>query len=63
VLVPSPNLVLTGFVTNGLGQLTLTASWPAAIPPGSQLWIQVWIADPEAVAGLAASNAVLGTTP
>ena len=62
VLVPTPNLVLPiGFI--GMGKLELATTWPTNLPPSSQLWMQVWIVDPTAPAGLSATNAVRAATP
>ena len=62
VLVPAPNLVLPiGFI--GMGTLELVTAWPDNLPPGQQLWMQAWIVDPTAPAGLSATNAVLAATP
>ncbi len=58
VLVPSPDLVLAGLVTDAQGGLTLPATWPAGIPPGFAFWMQEWIVDPAGPAGFAASNAL-----
>lgn len=62
VLVPAPNLVLPiGFI--GMGTLQLVTAWPDNLPPGLQLWMQAWIVDPTAPAGLSATNAMLAATP
>jgi len=50
-------------VANGTGQLTLSTTWPAAIPSGFQLWAQFWHPDVGAVYGFAGSNGVRGTVP
>jgi len=61
-LVPMPSLtVLVG--TNAIGELALSATWPAGIPSGATLWVQAWIQDPAAVAGWAATNALRATQP
>ena len=61
-LWPNPS-VLINLLTNGAGQLTLSTTWPAAIPSGFKLWAQYWNPDAGAVAGFAGSNGVRGTVP
>ena len=61
-LWPNPS-VLINLLTNGAGQLTLSTTWPAAIPTGFSLWAQFWHPDAGAVAGFAGSNGVRGTVP
>jgi len=62
-LVPSSNLILGPFRTDLTGTLVLAGTWPGGVPPGTTLYYQHWIDDAVAPAGLAASNAVSGTTP
>jgi PKD repeat protein len=62
VLVPSPDEVLLGPVTDGQGELVLSAPWLPGIGPGVHVWWQVWIADPAATKGAAASNAIVSRT-
>ena len=63
VLVPAPHLLVTLGPVNPAGVTLLTATWPAMVPPGTRLWVQGWIPDAGAPVGLAASNAVAGTSP
>jgi hypothetical protein len=63
VLVPAPDLVISGFTTDIKGRIELSGLWPDGVPPGAQIWIQGWVADNGGIAGFAASNAVLATTP
>jgi len=63
VLVPRPDLLVTGFETNGQGRIELSGLWPAGVPSGANVWIQAWVVDAGGPAGLAASNAVRATTP
>jgi len=63
VLVPAPHLLLTIGPVSGAGVAQLAATWPANVPSGTRLWVQGWIPDVGAPAGLAASNAVVGTSP
>jgi hypothetical protein len=60
VLVPHPDLILSGLATNAAGTLSLAATWPSGVPAGSKLWLQAWLAP---TSGLCASNAIRGTTP
>jgi len=63
ILVPAVNVVLPGLSTDGAGSLLLLALWPAGLPPQLPLFMQVWVADPGAVHGVAGSNALQLTTP
>ena len=63
VIVPAPDLVLTGFVTDGAGELLLVGTWPAGVPAAFTIYLQAFVTDLAAVKGLAHSNAVSGTTP
>ena len=44
-LVPSVDIVLSAPL-DGAGALLLSFTWPAGVPLGWILWLQVWIADP-----------------
>ncbi|HTH04582.1 MAG TPA: hypothetical protein VL916_01880, partial [Ilumatobacteraceae bacterium] len=61
--VPHPDLLVAGLLSNASGGLTLGAMWPAAVPPGTALFLQAWIADPSGPAGLSASNGLQALTP
>jgi hypothetical protein len=56
VLVPSPD-VLVPSQTNGIGNHSFEGLWSGGVP----VLFQCWIADPSAIQGLSASNAVIGT--
>lgn len=56
-LVPAPDLVLIGLVTDATGSLTLPGTWPAGVPDLA-LHLQAWLEDATAPFGLAASGAV-----
>ncbi|MFT7463932.1 MAG: putative deacylase [Pseudohongiellaceae bacterium] len=56
VLVPSPDLLVSGLLTDGNGQLLIGGVWPSAVPLGSTLWLQYWVVDGSAPQGLAGSN-------
>jgi PKD repeat protein len=62
-LVPSPDLVLLGLQTDAQGSLVLTAPWPSTTGPDLSTWYQIWVADPAAPKGAAASNAIGSRTP
>ena len=61
-LVPDPQM-LVGLTTDAGGSLLLPFVWPFGVPPGAQLWIQMWLVDPAGIKGFAASNGLRGTTP
>jgi hypothetical protein len=63
VLVPSPDLLVGGLLTDAGGALLLSAPWPAGVPRGSLLVLQEWLTDAAAVAGVAASNGLLLAVP
>jgi hypothetical protein len=63
VLVPAPDVVLTGFTTNGTGGLDIHTTWPANLPSGFDLFTQIWTVDPGGPSGFAASNGLQLTTP
>ena len=63
VMVPMPDALVDGLVTDGLGWMELPAVWPAGIPSGLSLHMQAWFVDPAGPHGFTASNAVAATTP
>ena len=63
VLVPTPDVVITGLSTDASGGWLFTGTWPAGVPSGSALWMQAWITDAAGPAGFAASNGVTALTP
>lgn len=63
ILVPAPQVVLSGLFPDGGGNLSLTALWPAGIPPATSLYFQHVISDPGGLFGIAMSNGLKGTTP
>ena len=62
VLVPNPQLIISGLGTNAEGALILTGGWPG-LPPGTKVYFQDWIVDPSATSGLAGSNGVEARVP
>lgn len=62
IVVPDPDIIVTGLQTNGSGALTVAAVWPG-LPGGLDVFFQYWVSDPLATFGLSASNGLKGTTP
>jgi len=56
--VPSRDLGVVRTTLDLYGQLTLTGAWPAGIPSGSEVYVQVWFPDAGGPAGAAATNAI-----
>lgn len=63
VLVPSPDVLVSGLPLNGAGAFTLPFPWPAGLPSGFSLHYQLWTPDPAAPKGLSATNGLRSTTP
>jgi len=63
VLVPAPDVLVLGLITDGAGTLTLPGLWPPGLPSGTTLFLQSWIVDPGGPAGFSATNALSATTP
>ncbi|HTE05119.1 MAG TPA: VCBS repeat-containing protein, partial [Planctomycetota bacterium] len=61
-MVPMPSLLIP-LATGPAGMLELPFAMPPVVPSGILLSLQVWIADPAAVAGFAATNGLVGVTP
>lgn len=62
LFVPQPEFVWLG-TTSATGAVELVGSFMPGAPAGTELYLQYWILDDGAVAGLAASNAIRGVTP
>lgn len=45
------------------GTIPINDTWPTGVPSGFVLYLQYWVDDPGSLCGLAASNAISGTTP
>lgn len=56
-LVPSPDLIVS-LSTTPDGGIDIPFVWPS-VTPGSQVFVQVWVADPGAAHGASASNALM----
>jgi hypothetical protein len=64
VLVPEPLPgLLVPLVTNPLGTVTLSTTWPGGVPSGLSLYLQAWCVDAGGPQGVSASNALALTTP
>jgi len=63
VLVPSPERLVGGLVTDSAGELVLAGQWPAGLPSGLELFFQAWIVDPVGPEGFAASNGLRVEVP
>ncbi len=59
VLVPRPDLLVAGLVTDGAGALSLPFVWPPGIAADTRFVLQAWVQDLGATFGLAASNGLL----
>jgi hypothetical protein len=65
VLVPDfgPPGALLPLALHGAGALSLHGVWPPGIPAGLSLYLQAWLTDASAPAGLAATNGLSATAP
>ncbi|GEM_PF-2165736 len=63
VLVPRPDVLISGLTTTSSGGLVFSGFWPAGVPSAAEFFFQLWIVDAGAPAGLAASNGVKAVTP
>lgn len=61
-LVPDPQL-LVNLTTDGSGAASLPFVMSPGVPAGVQLFVQAWVVDPAAVAGFAASDGLVVSTP
>jgi len=62
-LWPNPDIVVAGLPTDIVGSWTLGMVWPAGLPHGWTIVVQVWFPSAFAPFGYAASNGLLGTVP
>ncbi|MHC4844746.1 MAG: hypothetical protein ACYTCU_01150 [Planctomycetota bacterium] len=58
LLVPRPDLIVTGLPLDEDGQLMLSTVLPANTPPGLILYMQMWVPDATSPTGWAATNAL-----
>jgi hypothetical protein len=62
-LVPSPDLLLAGLLTDAQGGLLLAGTMPDALPSGLTICLQLWTVDAAGPKGFDATNALLITLP
>lgn len=62
-LVPSPIVLSIALPTGPGGGFSIPFIWPAGVPSGTTLAMQVWLADGDAWLGAAAANGLVGITP
>jgi hypothetical protein len=62
-IVPWPADFIMTLTTGAMGEYALPFTWPAAVPPGVQVWAQWGVADPVAPLGIALSNACVVARP
>ncbi|MCB9896743.1 MAG: hypothetical protein H6825_01940 [Planctomycetes bacterium] len=62
-LVPAPDLIVPGFVTDGAGGITLASTFGAGVPSSTAFHVQYWIVDAAGPAGFSASTGLRGVTP
>jgi len=62
-MVPDPLLLVAGLATDGSGTLSFPFVMPAGVPSGTDLTLQLWIADATGPKGFTATNGLVGTTP
>ena len=63
VLIPTPDIVVTGLQTSGTGTLNYTFTLPPGLSKGSVIYQQFLLADSAAVGGVSRSNTVAATVP
>ncbi|MFT7462932.1 MAG: hypothetical protein ACI9EF_001274 [Pseudohongiellaceae bacterium] len=61
-LVPSPDVILSGFSSATDGTSTVAAPWPAGIPAGIPIVAQFWFSDTGGVFSFSATNGVCAVT-
>ncbi|MFT7465344.1 MAG: subtilisin-like proprotein convertase family protein [Pseudohongiellaceae bacterium] len=61
-LGPTP-MILIPISTNGLGEWSVIDTWPAGVPPGTDLFMQYWFQDPDNDFFVAATNTLVAITP
>jgi hypothetical protein len=63
VIVPSFDVIITGFVTDGSGAAQVSDNWPAGVPGGFDVFFQFLIADLGGFRKMAFTNALKIVTP
>jgi len=62
-LTPLPEIVTTGLLTDSVGGLHYTFTWPTGMPSGQTVYYQFRVSDPVAVGGDALSNTLAAVVP
>jgi hypothetical protein len=63
IMVPDADLLLSGFVTDAEGALSIAGDFPPGVPAGTLLAAQMWFADGAGPAGWSATWGIAGTSP
>jgi len=63
VLVPAPDIVVPGLPVDNQGTMTLPFTWPAGVPSGFEMWLQMWVAEPTSLQGFSATNGLHAVAP
>jgi len=63
VMYPDPLYPISGLALDGNGAISQGFSWPADLAPGTEIWVQGWIADASAPFGVSATGGLVGVTP
>jgi arylsulfatase A-like enzyme len=61
VLVPAPDVLITGLTIDADGMVAVDVELPAMLPSGSRVYFQHRVVDPKAPQGVAFSNALIAT--
>ncbi len=62
-LVPTPSILLPGLPVGASGGWVIGATWPSGVPSGANLYLQAWLADPNAIQGYSASQGLHAKVP
>lgn len=63
VLVPSPDVVISGLATDASGAFDVASTWPAGVPSGTELVLQLWCVDAGSPTGFSSTVGLGATTP
>ncbi len=56
VLVPTPDLLVSGLPLDAAGNAVLPSTWPTGVPAGFRIQLQAWMADAAGPKGFSATN-------
>jgi hypothetical protein len=62
-LVPAPDIVVSGFLTNASGVLGFTSTFPVGVPAGISIFHQMWFVDGGSPTGFSSTNGLAALTP